>query len=140
MPRAYLGHLPTDDPLHGYLRDAIQPQVNGSSDRATYRVFRLNGSHDVYLYEDKYSGARIVGKFFLPRHGGDAEKAAQHLTREFQNLCLARDDAVELHLVHLPLLVSQWVASDAPWQRLPRARLDQCFSKKLIAWSTSEKP
>ena len=105
MPRAYLGHLPTDDPLHGYLRDAIQPQVNGSSDRATYRVFRLNGSHDVYLYEDKYSGARIVGKFFLPRHGGDAEKAAQHLTREFQNLCLARDAGLAAwpHYIPRPL-------------------------------------
>lgn len=63
MGRTYLGRLPEHDPLHGYLRNDIQPQVNGSADNASYRVFRLNGSNDVYLYEERCTGAKVVGKF-----------------------------------------------------------------------------
>ena len=105
MQKTYLGHLPADDPLHGYLQYVIQPQVSGSASRATYRVFQMPGSHDVYLYEDKFSGARLVGKFFLTRNGGDAEKAAHHLTREFENLCLVRDSGLATwpHYVPRPL-------------------------------------
>lgn len=47
MSGTYLGRLPETDPLHGYLQDDIQPQINGAAGRANYRVFRLSGSNDV---------------------------------------------------------------------------------------------
>ena len=91
MNRTYLGRLSESDPLHGYLQYDIQPRINGSSDKASYRVFRLNGSNDVYLYEDRFTGARVVGKFFRSSRKQDAEKAVAHLTREFDSLCSMRD-------------------------------------------------
>ncbi len=91
MSRAYLGRLPESDSLHGYLKNDIQPRISGSSGCANYRVFRLNGSNDVYLYEDRCSGAKVVGKFFRSSRKRDPEKAVAHLTREFDSLCRMRD-------------------------------------------------
>lgn len=86
-----IGHLPQSDPLHGYLQYDIQPQMTGWRERVKYRVYRLNGSNDVYLYEDKYTGARFVGKFFLSGAKRDYDTAVKRLTREYDNLCMMRD-------------------------------------------------
>lgn len=91
MGSKYLGHLAQSDPLHGYLQYDIQPQMNGSNGRVKYRVFELDGSNDVYLYEEKYSGARVVGKFFLSDRQRNHEKAARRLAREYHNLSLMRN-------------------------------------------------
>ena len=79
MSRHYLGRLPESDPLHGYLQNDIQPLITGSAGHATYRVFRLNGSNDVYLYEDRNTGVKVVGKFFLSDRKGDSKKAFTRL-------------------------------------------------------------
>lgn len=91
MSRTYLGRLSESDPLHGYLQYDIQPQINGSSESADYRVFQLNGSNDVYLYEDRCTGAKVVGKFFYSPRKQDTGKAVEHLTHEFDNLHRMRD-------------------------------------------------
>ncbi len=91
MTRTYLGRLSEHDPLHGYLQHDIQPQITGSVGDSTYRVFRLNGSNDVYLYEDRSDGTKIIGKFFLSSRKKDTAKAVSHLTHEFDNLCRMRD-------------------------------------------------
>lgn len=65
MNRLYIGRLSEQDPLHGYLQHDIQAQINGSTGHSTYRVFRLNGSNDVYLYEDRKTDIKVIGKFFL---------------------------------------------------------------------------
>ena len=91
MTRTYLGRLPEHDPLHRYLQHDIQPQINGATGPSTYRVFRLNGSNDVYLYEDRKTGTKVIGKFFLSSGKKDAVKAVSRLTREFDNLCMMRD-------------------------------------------------
>jgi hypothetical protein len=65
MSRIYPGRLPEHDPLHGYLQQDIQPQISGASGKSTYRVFRLNGSNDLYLFEDRNTGTKVIGKFFL---------------------------------------------------------------------------
>lgn len=90
MTRIYLGRLPQNDPLYAYLQHDIAPQLPGAVARASYRVFRLNGSNDVYQYEERESGTRFIGKFFLSSRKKDADKAAAHLTREFDSLCLMR--------------------------------------------------
>ena len=82
----YLGHVRRNDPLYGYLRHEIHPQTGRPPERAKYRVFRLNASNDVFLYEEKYSGAKFIGKFFRCDRTRDADKAAARLTHEFDNL------------------------------------------------------
>ena len=47
MSPIYLGKLSEGDPLHGYLKYAIQPQISDECGSAGYRVFRLNGSNDI---------------------------------------------------------------------------------------------
>lgn len=91
MQKTYLGRLPEGDPLHGYLQYDIQPHINNLSGSAGYRVFRLNGSNDVYLYEDRYTGTKVVGKYFRTVRKWDMEKAVVNLTREFDNLCMMRE-------------------------------------------------
>jgi aminoglycoside phosphotransferase (APT) family kinase protein len=91
MGRTYLGRLSENDPLHGYLQYDIQPQINGSTGHTNFRVFRLNGSNDVYLYEDRNTGAKVVGKFFLSSRRRDASTGAARLTGEFDNLSMMRD-------------------------------------------------
>jgi aminoglycoside phosphotransferase (APT) family kinase protein len=91
MHRIYLGKLSEYDPLHAYLQHDIQPQIGAASHHAGYRVFRLNGSNDVYLYEDRETNTKVVGKFFLSSRKKNAEKAASRLTREFDYLCMMRE-------------------------------------------------
>jgi aminoglycoside phosphotransferase (APT) family kinase protein len=91
MNGTYLGRLSEQDPLHGYLQHDIQQQVNGTQDKSSYRVFKLNASNDVYLYEDRNTGAKVVGKFFRTARKKDVRKADARLTREFDNLCMMRD-------------------------------------------------
>jgi serine/threonine protein kinase len=101
MSRTYLGRLPESDPLHSYLRYDIQPRVSNSSGNPNYRVFQLNGSNDVYLYEDRSSGAKVVGKFFRSSRKWDTEKAAANLTREFEGLCRMRDRGLKGYPHHV---------------------------------------
>jgi aminoglycoside phosphotransferase (APT) family kinase protein len=91
MHRTYLGRLSEHDPLHAYLQRDIQPQITGSPGHSTYRVFRLNGSNDVYMYEDRETTTKVIGKFFLSSRKNNVDKAASRLTREFDNLCTVRD-------------------------------------------------
>lgn len=86
MEKTYVGHLSQDDPLHGYLQNEIQPQITGVPGSSTYRVFRLNGSNDVYQYEDRLTGTKFIGKFFLSAIRSDEKEAASRLTLEFDNL------------------------------------------------------
>jgi len=101
----YLGRLPKHDPLHGYLQHDIQPLIGGASGSPEYRVFKLNGSNDVYLYEDRHSGTKVIGKFFLSSRKRDAAKAASRLTREFDSLCAMRNSGLTAypHAVVRPL-------------------------------------
>lgn len=90
MNGIYSGHLAENDPLFQYLKREILPRTGGDPGRLKYRVFRLNGSNDVYLYEEKYSGTRVIGKFFLSARRRDFAAASRRLNREFDNLSLMR--------------------------------------------------
>ncbi len=64
MSKQYVGHLPSLDPLHNYLHYDILPQIGLNNHHATFCVFRMSGSNEVYLYEEEYSNVQVVGKFF----------------------------------------------------------------------------
>ena len=83
--------------MHNYLQHQIQPQISGTSDKSTYRVFGLNGSNDVYMYEDRNTGSKVIGKFFLSARKRNPDKAASRLTHEFDNLCMMRDYGMTGH-------------------------------------------
>lgn len=85
----YLGHLPKSDMLYEYFKYDIQPQLNSRQD-VDYRVFKLNGSNDVYLYEEKFSGVKFVGKFFQSKREKDPSEAYKKMTREYGCLNMMR--------------------------------------------------
>lgn len=86
MRNHYLGHLRPSDPLDGYLRFDIAPQLGFRGTPGGFRVFQFDFSRDVYLYEEVGGAFRVVGKFFPP-----GRRLAPGLVRpptetEFQNL------------------------------------------------------
>ena len=86
----YLGHLSADDPLYGYLRDDIFPQIGVRARSPGFRVYQLPASNHVYLYEDEHSQTRVIGKFFGGLPGLDPRTATRHMDREFSNLTYLR--------------------------------------------------
>ena len=81
----YIGRVSTADPLYEYLRWEIFPQV-GADARDGIRVFETNGSNAVYIYEDRATGQRVVGKFFLSERMDNREVALRRLNREYNNI------------------------------------------------------
>jgi hypothetical protein len=106
MSKYFVGHLPVQDPLHDYLQYDILPQIGQRSNRPTFRVFRLAGSNEVYLYQEKRSQAQVIGKFFARHNNFMMEK-------EFHNLCLLRSYGLahQPHLVVRPLGYNGWLNS-----------------------------
>lgn len=88
--RQYLGHLAAADPLHGYLRDVILPQLAIHHRKPCWRVFRVAPASDVYLYEEKWTEARVVGKFYARSRGLNGSHAPQTAENECRNLEFAR--------------------------------------------------
>ncbi|WP_176013852.1 phosphotransferase [Victivallis sp. Marseille-Q1083] len=111
MWKNYLGHLPEHDPLYQYLKYDIQPQLGAGPARPTYRVFQLNGSNDVYLYEEKHSLTKVIGKFFLSKRERNPEIAARRLGREYHNLAMMRGYGFTgwPHYIARPLGCNDWL-------------------------------
>jgi hypothetical protein len=86
MAKRYLGHLPPGDPLDGYLRFDIAPQLAVHGTPAGFRVFQFLYSRDVYLYEEIGETFRVVGKFFPPGRRWPPGLVRPPTETEFQNL------------------------------------------------------
>ncbi len=92
MAQNYLGSLPKHDPLHGYLSYDILPQVSDRVRRPEFRVFGLNCTNNqVYLYEEKHTRAKIIGKFFIDGPHQSVDKASKRARREYHNLVKLRN-------------------------------------------------
>ena len=76
VPKQYLGHLSSHDPLHPYLVHDVLPQIGVRNGAAEFRVFSMKDSK-VYLYEERHSCAQVVGKFFVNggHHAGRSHPA-----------------------------------------------------------------
>lgn len=90
MNGTYMGHLARHDPVLSFLQHELQHEIEGATDTSSYRVFKLNGSNDVYLYQDRSTGKKLIGKFFRTSAHQDVAKADAHLMREFDSLCMMR--------------------------------------------------
>ena len=93
----YKGHLPKNDPLYGYLCHDIMPQT-GASGKDGFRVFSSKSSHAVYIYEDRETKIRVVGKFFAADEP-DFERAKRKMYREYNNINEFRKYLGENHYI-----------------------------------------
>jgi hypothetical protein len=82
----YVGYVAGSDPLHGFLGTIIRDRMGVREPRPAFRVFRLHGSNVVYGYEEKFSGSKIICKFYGPRFGPDRDKAAWMARQEYEGL------------------------------------------------------
>ena len=86
MSGKYVGHVAGHDPLHGFLSKIMRDLLGVREPQPTFRVFRLCGSNVVYAYEEKFSGVKVICKFYGPRYGSDPDKAAWMARREYEGL------------------------------------------------------
>jgi aminoglycoside phosphotransferase (APT) family kinase protein len=86
MNGRYVGYVAGQDPLHDFLSGIIRDGMGVRQSLPAFRVFRLSGSNEVYAYEEKYSGAKIICKFYGPRFGWDRDKAAWMARQEYEGL------------------------------------------------------
>ncbi|MGC9977391.1 MAG: phosphotransferase [Syntrophales bacterium] len=82
----YCGHLSKKDPFYGYLRYDVLPQLGFNNTLSDFRVYMLQASNHVYLYEDRHSQTRIIGKYFGNISDRSPETAYHHMDKEFNNL------------------------------------------------------
>jgi aminoglycoside phosphotransferase (APT) family kinase protein len=73
MNGRYVGYVDGGDPLHGFLSWIIRDVMKVRESRAAFRAFQLSGSNVVYAYQEKFSGVRVICKFYGP----PGEKARQ---------------------------------------------------------------
>ncbi len=91
MESKYVGDLPKKDPLYHFLKHDVLPQLTHHVAHASFRVFKMHSSNnDVYLYEDKETHTRVIGKFFIGDTAKKHEDAARRAHQEFANLNLLR--------------------------------------------------
>ncbi len=109
----YLGHLPGNDPLYHYLKADILPQLGYWARPAQFRVFGMSSKQNVFLYEEKHSGIKVVAKFFGKPYQTGSDETNRHLQKEFNNLNLLRCYGLVgyPHLVVRPLGSNEWLSS-----------------------------
>ncbi|HTT55317.1 MAG TPA: phosphotransferase [Streptosporangiaceae bacterium] len=86
MNGKYVGYVAGEDPLHGFLSKIMRERLQVREAYLAFRVFRLSGSNEVYAYEEKSSGAKVICKFYGPRFGPDLDKAAWMARQEYEGL------------------------------------------------------
>ena len=94
----YVGYVEGQDPLHGFLSRIIRDRMGVPEPQPAFRAFRLSGSNEVYAYEEKFSGTKIICKFYGPKFGWDRDKAACVARQEYEGLERLR----RYHLVGSP--------------------------------------
>jgi len=111
VPKQYLGHLSSRDPLHPYLVRDVLPQIGVNNGAAEFRVFSMKDGK-VYLYEERHSSAQVVGKFFMSE-GNHSANAVQRMDQEFDNLRLLRAYGLAGYPHHVvrPLGTNAWLNS-----------------------------
>jgi hypothetical protein len=86
MNGKYVGYVAGHDPLYSFLSRIIRDLMGVREPQPASRVFRLSGSNVVCAYEEKFSRAKVICKFYGPRFGWDRDKAAWMARREYEGL------------------------------------------------------
>jgi len=98
----YLGHLGRSDPFYDYLRYTIFPQLGINGAKPDFRVYKIDASNHVYLYRDRRSGTRVIGKFYGGVSGQKQRSALRRMEREFNNLNHIRGLGFDGYPHHIP--------------------------------------
>lgn len=91
MP-SYLGVLPAEDPLHGFLqKDVLEGALGLAGCAPVFDMYALTDGSTLCRYVDRQTGADVVGKFYGNKwlHGrqdGEPELRTALMWREFHNL------------------------------------------------------
>jgi hypothetical protein len=64
MNGKYVGYVAGHDPLHDFLSKIMRDRLEVREPQPAFRVFRLSGSNVVYAYEEKFSGVKVICKFY----------------------------------------------------------------------------
>ena len=109
MKGKFKGYVCPQDPIYDFLCRVISDQMGIRQPRPAFRVFGFTGSNEVYGYEEKHSGARLICKFFGNRFGRDRDKAADLAHHEYKSLETLRDYGLagSPHHVIQPLAVER---------------------------------
>jgi aminoglycoside phosphotransferase (APT) family kinase protein len=98
MNGKYVGYVAGEDPLYGFLSKIMRDRLGVGEPQLAFRVFRLSGSNEVYAYEEKFSRAKVICKFYGTRFRTDLDKAAWMARQEYEGLRTLR----RYHLVGSP--------------------------------------
>ena len=90
MKGKYVGYVAGHDPLHDFLSRIIRDRLGIREQQPAFRVFRLTGSNEVYAYQEKFTGTKIICKFYGTRFGTDLDKAASMARQEYEGLMTLR--------------------------------------------------
>jgi hypothetical protein len=82
----YVGYVAGHDRLHAFLSGILRDQMGVRQSGPAFRAFRLNGSHEVYAYEEEFSGTKLICKFYGPKFGWDRDAAAGAAHQEYESL------------------------------------------------------
>ena len=74
MNGKYVGYVAGEDPLHDFLSGIMRDRLGVREPQLAFRVFRLSGSNEVYGYEEKFSGTKVICKFYGTRFGTDLDR------------------------------------------------------------------
>ena len=109
MKGEFKGYVSRQDPMYDFLWRVISDQFGIRQSRPAFRVFGLSSSNEVYRYDEKYSGARLICKFYGNRFGADRDKATNLAHQEYRSLETLRDYGLEgsPHHVIRPLAVER---------------------------------
>jgi aminoglycoside phosphotransferase (APT) family kinase protein len=86
MNGTYVGYVAGHDPLYDFLSRIIRDGMGVRETQPAFRVFRLSGSNEVYAYEEKRSGTKIICKFYGTRFRADRDKAEWMARQEYEGL------------------------------------------------------
>ena len=82
----YVGYVMRQDGIYDFLREIVRGRMGVRQSDPDFRAFRLNGSNEVYAYEEKSSRARVICKFYGRRFGWDRDRAVSTAMREHDGL------------------------------------------------------
>lgn len=100
-----IGSLNHHDSLHGYFAYEILPAYGRTVYFPVFDVYKLKGSHAIYLYREKKSGIKLIAKFFGSDDNCDYNTKLKRLEREYDNLVVMRSMGFDKfpHLIVRPL-------------------------------------
>jgi aminoglycoside phosphotransferase (APT) family kinase protein len=72
--------------MYDFLGKIAHDRLGVRRSRPEFRAFRLNGSNEVYAYEERTSRARVICKFYGRRFGWDRDQAVSTALREHDGM------------------------------------------------------